>query len=136
VSRVSAFDAIGKMQAVAGWIRANSLACLVAVLVSGAVVGAGALALSIADREDGMRETQTEIIELSNLATGIREQTPAAFQGTASTGPDFVLRRQIVEAALPTARQIEFDWDDPIVTGIVAQTQALARRRASPTPTP
>jgi len=128
---MSASDARGKTRSVAGWIRANSLACLVALLVSGAVVGAGALTLSIADREDGMRETQTEIVELSNLATGVREQTPAAFQGTAPSAVDFLLHRQIVEAALPTAREIEFDWGDPIVTGIVAPTHALARTAAA-----
>ena len=111
----------------AGWIRANSLACLVALLVSGAVVGAGVLVLSIADREDGMRATQTEIVELSNLAIGLRELTPAASQGTMPTAADFIVHRRLVKGALRTAREIELDWDDKIVAGVVSPTHALAR---------
>jgi diguanylate cyclase (GGDEF)-like protein/PAS domain S-box-containing protein len=116
-----------KVRALGSWIRANSLACLVAIVAAAAVVGAGALVLSIADREDGMRETQTEIVELSRLVTGFREQTLAAFEGTEPTEADLVLHRQIAEAALPTARAIEFAWSNPSVDGIAAPTHALAR---------
>src|SRR5689334_13931345 len=89
------------------WIRANSLACLVAVIAAAAVVGAGALVLSIADREDGLRETKTEVVELSRLVNGLREQTVAAFEGGPPEAADVGLHRQITAAALPTARALE-----------------------------
>jgi diguanylate cyclase (GGDEF)-like protein/PAS domain S-box-containing protein len=114
-------------RAAGAWLRANALACLVAVLAAAAVVGAGALVLSIADREDGLRETKTEIAELSRLVAGFREQTLASFQGSDPKPADFRLHRQIAELALPTARALEFDWDDPSVVGIVGPTHALIR---------
>jgi diguanylate cyclase (GGDEF)-like protein/PAS domain S-box-containing protein len=115
------------MQAIARWIRSNLIACAVAIVVLAAVIGAGALALSIGDRENGMRETQTEIAELSRLVTAMREQTLAAFQGTWPGEADVDLHRQIVEPAIADARSIEFRWSDPTVAGIVAPTHDLAR---------
>jgi diguanylate cyclase (GGDEF)-like protein/PAS domain S-box-containing protein len=115
------------MQAVGGWIRAHGVACLIAIVALGAVVGAGALALSIAAREDGMRETQTEVAELSRLVTALREQTLSAFQEGEPGPADLTLHRQIVEDALPLARAVEFDWSDPGLGGLVAPTHALAR---------
>jgi diguanylate cyclase (GGDEF)-like protein/PAS domain S-box-containing protein len=109
------------------WIRANSLACLVAVIAAAAVVGAGALVLSIADREDGLRETKTEIVELSRMASGFREQTVAAFEGGPPKPADIGLHRRLAATALPTARALESDWPDSSVEGIVAPTAALAR---------
>jgi diguanylate cyclase (GGDEF)-like protein/PAS domain S-box-containing protein len=119
--------AAGKMQPIGRWIPSNLIACVVAIGVLAAVIGAGALALSIADREDGMRETQTEIAELSRLVTAMREQTTAAFQGSWPNEADVRLHRQIVEPALADARAIEFRWSDPSVAGIVAPTHTLAR---------
>jgi diguanylate cyclase (GGDEF)-like protein/PAS domain S-box-containing protein len=115
------------MQAVRRWIRGNLIIAAVAVGVLAAVVGAGALTLSIADREDGMRETQTEVAELSRLVTAMREQTLAAFQGSWPGEADVKLHRQIVEPALADARSIESRWSDPSVAGIIAPTEDLAR---------
>jgi diguanylate cyclase (GGDEF)-like protein/PAS domain S-box-containing protein len=116
-----------QLRAVAGWIRANSIACLVAIVAMAAVVGAGALVLSIADREDDLRETKTEIVELSRFVAGFREQTLAAFQESRPKPADLNLHRQIAELALPTARALEFGWGNPEVAGIVAPTHALVR---------
>ncbi len=119
------------MRTAARSMRANAVAFLVAVAALAAVVGAGALVLSVADREDGLRSTQTQVVELSRLVVAFREQALAAFRGGSPSSADLVLHRQIAEAALSTARTIEFDWSDPTVGGLVAPTHALARTAGS-----
>jgi diguanylate cyclase (GGDEF)-like protein/PAS domain S-box-containing protein len=110
----------------ARWIRDNSVACLIAVLVTAAVVGAGALVLSISDRENGLREAQTEIAELSRLVPALREQTEASFEDRRPAPADAALNHQIKRAAVRAAREIEARWSDPVVTGIVMPTLEVA----------
>jgi len=58
--------------------QTNFAVWLTALVAAGAVFGAGFAVRSIADREDRMREAQTSLAELSNLATGLRAQAEAA----------------------------------------------------------
>jgi diguanylate cyclase (GGDEF)-like protein/PAS domain S-box-containing protein len=114
------------MKGMVDWIRANSLACLIAVVAIAGMVGAGALLLSIDDRADGLRTTQPELSELSRLTIGLRSQTVAAFDHGRPGPGDMTIHRQIEAAALHAAHWIEGEWHDPTVAGIAKPTAAVA----------
>jgi diguanylate cyclase (GGDEF)-like protein/PAS domain S-box-containing protein len=111
---------------ISAWIRAHLLACLVALVAIGGVIGAGVLVFSIADHADDLQTTQSETSELSRLNFGLREQAVAAFDHGRPGPGDLTVHGQITVSALHAARWIESNWSDPIAAGIAAPTAAVA----------
>lgn len=114
------------------WIRANSVAYLIAVLATAAVVGAGALVLSIADRENGLRDAQTEIAELSSLTGVLRDQALTAFADRQPGRADATLNTEIETAALRAAREIEAHWSDPTVDVLKVDREFTGKAEEAP----
>lgn len=107
------------------WLRTNIAVWATALVVAAAVVLGGAVVLSIANREDGLREAQTGLAELSNLSTGLKAQADTALDHRRPLPADLGLHREIARFAVVSARRIERLWDDRLVTGIVAPTRAV-----------
>jgi diguanylate cyclase (GGDEF)-like protein/PAS domain S-box-containing protein len=97
------------------------------VVLIAALVGAGALVLSVADREDGMRDAKTDLAELSNAITGLNAQAMASLNGGPPGRSDIVLNRQIAGAAVAAASEVEDLWGDPRVLGMTAEARQVAR---------
>jgi diguanylate cyclase (GGDEF)-like protein/PAS domain S-box-containing protein len=108
------------------WLRTNVGVWTTALVVAAATVAGGAAVLSIADREDGLREAQTGLAELSNLATGLEVQTDTALDHRRPLQADVSLHRGIAEVAVASAQRIEGLWHDPLVDGIVTPTREVA----------
>jgi diguanylate cyclase (GGDEF)-like protein/PAS domain S-box-containing protein len=115
------------VQAILNWLRANRLACLVALVAIAGMVGAGGLLVSIGGRSDDLHEAQAELTELSRLGIGLRSQTVAAFDGTRPSRGDIHIHREIETAAIGAAHLVEARWSNPIVDDIVVPTAAAAR---------
>jgi diguanylate cyclase (GGDEF)-like protein/PAS domain S-box-containing protein len=112
------------------WIAAHGAALAIAVLLIAALIGAGAVVLSIADRTDGMREAQTGLAELSNLATGLGAQTSASLDGAGPGRADLALNRQIRHGSARAATEVEALWPDPLVEGMTAEARRAGREVA------
>jgi diguanylate cyclase (GGDEF)-like protein/PAS domain S-box-containing protein len=109
------------------WLRTSIAVWLTVLVVVAAVVGAGAGVLSIADREDHLRETQTELADLSNFSSGIVGQAETALDHGRPTRSDLVIHRRLGAKAQVSAGRIEALWDDPLAAGIEEPTRELNR---------
>jgi diguanylate cyclase (GGDEF)-like protein/PAS domain S-box-containing protein len=119
------------MEGIIKWIRANLLALGVALVAIAAVLGAGKLVLDTTDHADDLHTVQSELSELSRLATGLRTQTVAAFDHGRPGPGDLTVHRQIQDAARHAAVWIEREWNDPLAQGIATPTAAAAASGSS-----
>jgi diguanylate cyclase (GGDEF)-like protein/PAS domain S-box-containing protein len=115
-----------EMQGILNWLRANRLACLIALVAITGMLAAGGLLASFSDRADDLHATQAQLGELSRLTTGLRSQTFASFDGGRPAQGDIRIHRQIETASLQSARWIEDNWSNESVDGIVASTETAA----------
>ncbi|MGE0506037.1 MAG: putative bifunctional diguanylate cyclase/phosphodiesterase [Solirubrobacterales bacterium] len=107
-------------------LQTNVAVWLTALVAAAGVVGAGFGVLSIAHQEDRLREAETGLAELSNLATGLEAQAEAALDRDRPTRSDVRLHRRIGGLAERSARKVERLWEDPLVAGIARPIRDLA----------
>ena len=110
------------------WLRRHSLPFAAAVGVLAAAIVAGILVLSVADREDSLREAEVEYAELEPLSVGLTRR-PADLVSRRS----FVVRRDLSanqvlsRKATAAASRAAAVWSDRRSALILRRTHRLAR---------
>ena len=94
------------------------------------VIVAGLLVLRVADREDALRQTQTDLAELTPLAPALRVQATNVADHGSALRSDLVAGIGLRRAALTAAREAERSWSDVragAITGATERAAALNR---------
>ncbi len=120
-----------QLSAVARWARRNLAILAASAATMGMVIVAGLLILHVADREDTLRESQTNLAELAPLAPALRVQAVNLADHGSAVRSDLVAGIGLRRAARGAASEAEESWGTERAAAIAAATdRAAALNRA------
>jgi len=109
---------------IARWIRRNLLVIAAAAATMAAVVIASLLILDVADREDTLRDAQTNLAELAPEAVALRAQPVNVVDRGVAARSDVAVSHGLRTAAIAAARATRQSWgDDSRTASILATTE-------------
>ena len=107
---------------IARWIRRNLLVIAAAAATMAAVVIASLLILDVADREDTLRDAQTNLAELAPEAVALRAQPVNVVDRGVAARSDVAVSHGLRTAAIAAARATRQSWDDDSRTASILAT--------------
>lgn len=108
------------------WVRRNFLPLVTGALVIASVVGAGALILSVAEREDPLHEADVGLAELGTLGNALLLHPENVVDRGGAAPSDLAVNGGIGQQARAAAERAEREWPNAATARIQSETSRTA----------